>query len=150
MITESEFLMSVPQQQSEHSHDFRYYACVNLWNNGEVVGVVDVWRCSICHVKGTELRAQGLNNLATEAGFRELDGPETNWVVFVCGAEENLKFELLNVHIGDLIKHECVENSQIRVGPNYKLEDKNDKYHKIESIENYLNETMDLALAGHH
>ncbi|MGI0084975.1 MAG: hypothetical protein ACREBQ_07825, partial [Nitrososphaerales archaeon] len=63
------------QQQQEHSHDFRYYACVNLWDNGEAVGAVDVWRCTVCKVKGTELRAQGLNNLATEAGFRELDGP---------------------------------------------------------------------------
>lgn|SRR5487761_425820 len=139
--------MSVPQQQKEHAHDFRYYACINLWDNGEAVGAVDIWRCSVCHVKGTELRAQGLNNLATEAGFRELDGPNTNWVVFVCGAHEQLKFELLNVHVGDTIKHDCMENaSPARVGAGYKLEDKNDKYHKIDSIENYLNETMDLAL----
>lgn len=139
------------QEQKEHPHDFRYYACVNLWDNGEVVGAVDVWRCTVCKVKGTELRAQGLNNLATEAGFRELDGPDTNWVVFVCGAQEQLKFELLNVHIGDSIKHECVENaSTLKVGASYKLEDKKDKYHKVESIENYLNETMDLALPAYH
>ncbi len=142
--------MSVPQQQKEHSHDFRYYACINLWDNGETVAAVDVWRCSICHVKGTELRAQGLNNLAAEAGFRELDGPDSNWLVFVCGAEERLKFELLNLHVGDTIKHECVEKSPpIRVGSGYKLEDKNDRFHKIESIENYLNETLDLALPRH-
>ena len=139
--------MTVHQQQKEHNHDFRYYACVSLWDSGEAVGAVDVWRCTICHVKGTELRAQGLNNLATEAGFRELDGPDSNWVVFVCGAQEQLKFELLNLRKGDIIKHECVEKTAaLVVGPGYKLEDRNDKYHKIESIENYLNETMDLAI----
>ncbi len=139
--------MSASQQQKDHSHDFRYYAAVSLWDDGEAVGVVDIWRCTICHVKGTELRAQGLNNLATEAGFRELDGPDTNWVVFVCGAQEHLTFELLNVHVGDTIQHDCVEKtSPIRVGPNYRLAGGNDKYHKIESVERYLNETMDLAI----
>jgi hypothetical protein len=140
--------MSAPQRQKEHQHDFRYYACVSLWQAGEAVGAVDVWRCTVCHVKGTELRAQGLNNLATEAGFRELDGPDSNWVVFVCGAQEELKFELLNVRKGDTIKHECVEQiSPLRVGENYKLENRQDKYHKIESIENYLNESLDLGLS---
>lgn len=139
--------MSAQQEKEKHEHDFRYYACVSLWDSGEAVGAVDVWRCTVCHVKGTELRAQGLNNLATEAGFRELDGPDSNWVVFVCGAQEELKFELLNVRRGDAIKHSCVESTApLIVGENYKLQDRSDKFHKIESIENYLNETLDLAI----
>jgi hypothetical protein len=139
--------MPASQAQKEHAHDFRYYACINLWDSGEAVGVVDVWRCALCHAKGTELRAQGLSNLSAEAGFTSLDGPDRNWVVFVCGAQEQLRFELLNVKVGDTIEHDCVEKTApIRVGQAYKIENKEDKYHKIVSIEGYLNETMDLAI----
>lgn len=143
--------MSVNQSEkkagTDHAHDFRYYACVNLWDNGETTGVIDVWRCSVCHSKGIELRAQGLNNLATETGFPVLDGPDSNWVVFVCTAQEQVRYEVLRVHIGDTIEHECVEKSSpVTVGTGYKLSDKSDKFHKIESIEGYLNENLDLAL----
>jgi hypothetical protein len=133
--------------KSGHEHDFRYYACVNLWDKGEVTGVIDVWRCTVCHVKGIELRAQGLSNLATETGFPVLDGPDSNWVVFVCGAKEQLTYDVLRVHIGDVIDHECVEKTgPIKVGSGYRLEDIKNKFHKIQSIEPYLNETMDLAI----
>ena len=134
------------QKSGEHAHDFRYYACVNLWENGETTGVIDVWRCSVCRAKGIELRAQGLNNLATETGFPILDGPETNWVVFVCGAQEQLRYEVLCVHQGDVITHECVEKaSPITVSKDYKLADESDRFHKIVSIEGYLNENLDLG-----
>ena len=133
--------------KSAHAHDFRYYACVNLWDNGEATGVIDVWRCTICHAKGIELRAQGLSNLATETGFPVLDGPDSNWVVFVCTAQEQLRYEVLRLHVGDVIEHECVEKSSpIKVASGYKLEDIKDKFHKIQSIDPYLNETMDLRI----
>lgn len=120
---------------------------MNLWDNGEVTGVVDVWRCTVCHTKGIELRAQGLNNLATETGFPVLDGPDSNFVVFVCAAQEQLRYEVIRARVGDVIGHECVEKkSPIKVGPGYKLEDSDDKYHKIQSIEPYLNENLDLAI----
>jgi hypothetical protein len=141
--------MSTRQEEkdpkSEHAHDFRYFACVNLWDNGETTGVIDVWRCTICHAKGIELRAQGLSNLATETGFPILDGPNSNWVVFTCLAQEQLRYEVLRVHNGDIIDHECVEKAgPIKVGKAYELEDKTDKYHKVRSIEPFLNETLDL------
>lgn len=141
--------MATEQQESRgsHEHDFRYYACVNLWDNGEATGVVDVWRCTVCHAKGIELRAQGLNNLATETGFPVLDGPDSNFVVFVCAAQEQLRYEVMRVRVGDVIEHECVEKkSPIKVGQGYKLDDVGDKYHKIQSIEPYLNENLDLAI----
>ncbi len=142
--------MAINQSQDgkqDHAHDFRYYACVNLWDNGETTGVIDVWRCSVCHAKGIELRAQGLNNLATETGFPVLDGPDSNWVVFVCTAQEQVRYEVLRVHIGDVIEHQCVEKSSpIMVGKGYKIADEKDRYHKVESIEGYLNENLDLAL----
>ena len=129
----------------DHNHDFRYYACVNLWDKGETTGVVDVWRCTVCHAKGIELRAQGLNNLATETGFPVLDGPDSNWVVFVCSAQEQLRYEVLRVHVGDTIEHECIEKkAPIVVGPNYELRNQ-ERYHKTRSIEAFFNETMDLA-----
>jgi hypothetical protein len=142
--------MSVNKTESsdQHAHDFRYYACVNLWDNGETTGVIDVWRCSVCHAKGIELRAQGLNNLATETGFPVLDGPDSNWVVFVCTAQEQIRYEVLRVHVGDVIEHECVEKTApIKVSDGYKLSEKDDRFHKIESIEGYLNENFDLSVA---
>jgi len=130
-----------------HEHEFRYYACVNLFRGSEAVGVVDVWRCAICHVKGTELRVQGLNNLSAEAGFPVLDGPDTRWVVFVCHAEEDPKFDVFNLHVGDEIEHDCVEKvSPIRVSTNYSIEDKSDKFHRIYNLDNYLNENLELTL----
>jgi hypothetical protein len=134
-------------KQNEHAHDFRYYACVNLWDSGETTGVIDVWRCTICHAKGIELRAQGLNNLATETGFPILDGPDSNWVVFVCRAQEQVRYEVLRVHVGDVVEHECVEKtSPITVGKGYRIADSSDRYHRIESIEGYLNENLDLSV----
>jgi hypothetical protein len=133
--------------ESRHQHDFRYYACVNLWDNGETTGVIDVWRCTICHAKGIELRAQGLNNLATETGFPILDGPDSNWVVLVCKAQEQKRYEVLRVHVGDLIEHECVEKTgPIKVGKEYKLENSKDSFHTMQSIEPYLNENLDLNM----
>lgn len=76
------------QLQVSHAHDFRYYAAVNLEIRNETVGVIDVWRCATCHVKCAELRAQGLENMPLEAGFRKLDGPGIKWVLFVCTARE--------------------------------------------------------------
>ncbi len=109
--------------------------------------MVDVWRCAICHVKGTELRVQGLNNLSAEAGFPVLDGPDTRWVVFACYAEEDPKFDVFNVHSGDEISHECVEKiSPIVVSKNYSIENKSDKYHRVYNLDNYLNENLELSL----
>ena len=139
--------MSTPIPAGPHEHEFRYYACVNLFRGSEAVGVVDVWRCAICHVKGTELRVQGLNNLSAEAGFPVLDGLDTRWVVFVCHAEEDPKFDVFNLHVGDEIQHDCVEKiSPIRVSMNYSIEDKSDKYHRIYNLDNYLNENLELTL----
>jgi hypothetical protein len=140
--------MSTPIPASPHEHEFRYYGCVNLFRGVEAVGVVDVWRCSICHVKGTELRVQGLNNLSAEAGFPILDGPDTRWVVFACYAEEDPKFDVFNVHVGDEIQHECVEKvSPIKVSKEYSIENRSDKYHRIYNLDNYLNENLELTLS---
>jgi hypothetical protein len=139
--------LSLPIPAGQHEHEFRYYACVNLFRGSEAVGVVDVWRCAICHVKGTELRVQGLNNLSAEAGFPVLDGPDTRWVVFACYAEEDPKFDVFNVHSGDEISHECVEKvSPIVVSKNYSIENNSDKYHRIYNLDNYLNENLELTL----
>jgi len=139
--------LSVPLQAGPHQHEFRYYAAVNLFRGMEAVGVVDVWRCAICHVKGTELRVQGLNNLSAEAGFPALDSETTRWVVFACYAEEDPKFDVLIVRSGDEIQHECVEKSgPIRVSTGYSMENKEDKYHRIYNLDSYLNENLELTL----
>ena len=141
--------MATPIEAPQHEHEFRYYAAVNLFRGSEAVGVVDVWRCAVCHVKGTELRVQGLNNLSAEAGFTSLDGKDSRWVVFVCYAEEDPKFDLLNSHSGEEISHECVEKvSPIVVSNEYSIKDKSDKYHRIYNIDNYLNEGLQLSLAA--
>jgi len=139
--------LSTPIPAGSHEHEFRYYACVNLFRGSEAVGVVDVWRCSICHVKGTELRVQGLNNLSAEAGFPVLDGPDTRWIVFACYAEEAPKFDVYNMRAGEEIQHECVEKvSPIKVSKDYSIEDKKDKYHRVYNLDNYLNENLELTL----
>jgi hypothetical protein len=139
--------MSVPIQSEPHQHEFRYYACVNLFRGMEAVGVVDFWRCAICHVKGTELRVQGLNNLSAEAGFPVLDSENSRWVVFACFAEEDPKFDVFNVRSEDEIQHECVEKSTpILVSKEYSMKNKEDKYHRIYNLDNYLNENLELTL----
>ena len=131
----------------EHQHEFRYYAAVNLHNGTEAIGVVDVWRCSICHVKGIELRVQGLNNLSAEAGFPVLDGPDSRWIVFVCNAEEQPKFDVLKAYAGDEMDHQCVEKvSAIKVSSSFSLENKQDRYHRIFNLDDYLNENLQLAM----
>ena len=122
---------------------------MNLHNGTEAVGVVDVWRCSICHVKGIELRVQGLNNLSAEAGFPVLDSNDSRWVVFVCYAEEQPRFDVLRVHVGEEIEHQCVEKSKpIKVSSSYSLEDREDKYHKIFNLDDYLNESLQLSMVA--
>ncbi|MDG6997711.1 MAG: hypothetical protein JRN15_01195 [Nitrososphaerota archaeon] len=92
------------------------------------------------------MRVQGLNNLSAEAGFPVLDGPDSRWVVFVCRAEEEPKFDVYNVHSGEEIQHECVEKvSPIKVSSSYSIEDKNDKYHSIFNLDDYLNDNLTLA-----
>src|SRR5579875_29642 len=141
--------LTTPIPAKEHQHEFRYYAAVNLYNGSEAIGCVDVWRCSVCHVKGIELRVQGLNNLSAEAGFPVLDGPDTRWVVFVCSAEEQPKFDVFRVHVGEEIEHQCVEKtSPIKVSAGYSIEDKQDKYHRILNLDDYLNENLQLSMTA--
>ncbi len=138
--------MSQPIPSKPHKHDFNYYAAVNLCRGVETVGVVDFWRCSICHVKATELRVQGLNNLSAEAGFLSVDATDSRWVLFVCHAEEEPKFDVFNLHVGDEIQHECVEKAgAIKTGKDYTIENKSDKYHRIYNLDNYLNENLELV-----
>ncbi|MHB2037590.1 MAG: hypothetical protein ACYCPW_12750 [Nitrososphaerales archaeon] len=140
--------MSQPIPSKPHEHQFSYYAAVNLFRGTEAVGVVDFWRCSICHVKATELRVQGLENLSAEAGFPVLDSAETRWVLFVCRAEEQPKFDLFNLHVGEEIQHECVEKvGPIRTATDYSIENKADKYHRIYNLDNYLNDALELIPA---
>jgi len=140
--------MTQPIPSKSHAHDFNYYAAVNLYRGVEAVGVVDFWRCSICHVKATELRVQGLNNLSAEAGFPSVDATDSRWVLFVCYAEEEPKFDVFNLHVGDEIQHECVEKvSPVKTGKDYTIENKSDKYHRIYNLDNYLNENLELVLA---
>jgi len=139
--------MTQPIPSKPHAHDFNYYAAVNLYRGVEAVGVVDFWRCAICHVKATELRVQGLNNLSAEAGFPSVDATDSRWVLFVCHAEEEPKFDVFNLHIGDEIQHECVEKvGAIKTGNDYTIENKSDKYHRIYNLDNYLNENLELVL----
>ncbi|MGI0090222.1 MAG: hypothetical protein ACREBS_00800 [Nitrososphaerales archaeon] len=138
--------MTTPIPSEPHEHDFSYYGAVNLFRGSEAVGVVDLWRCTVCHAKATELRVQGLNNLSAEAGFPVLDGPDTRWVVFVCSAEEEPKFDVFNLHVGDEIQHECVEKAgPIKVSKDYSIENKQDKYHRIYNLDNYINENLELV-----
>ena len=140
-------LMSFPIPAKEHQHEFRYYAAVNLHNGTEAVGVVDVWRCSICHVKGIELRVQGLNNLSAEAGFPVLDDARSRWIVFVCYAEEQPKFDALIAHAGEEMEHQCLEKTApIRVSSSYSLENSDDKFHRIFNLDDYLNESLQLSM----
>lgn len=138
--------MATPINAEPHQHEFRYYGAVNLVRGSETIGVVDVWRCAVCHVKGTELRVQGLNNLSAEAGFPVLDSMDTRWVVFVCSSEEEPKFDLYNLHVGEEIQHDCVEKTApIMVSRDYSIENKNDKYHRIYNLDKYLNENLVLG-----
>jgi hypothetical protein len=141
--------MSADEARKEHKHDFRYYAAVNLYNESEAIGVVDVWRCSVCHSKGIELRVQGLNNLSTEAGFPILDGPGSRWVIFVCTAEEQPKFDVLKAHAGEEIPHECVEKvGPIVVSDSYSVQNRKDRYHRVFNLDDYLNENLQLSMAA--
>ena len=88
-----------------------------------------------------------MENLSAEAGFPVLDGPDSRWVIFVCGAEEQPKFDLFCLHVGDEIQHECVEKvGPIKVSKDYSIENKSDKYHRIYNLDNYLNENLELFL----
>ncbi len=130
----------------EHVHEFLYYAAINLDIGNETVGVIDVWRCSSCHVKSAELRAHGLNNLAAEAGFQVFDGPDVKWVLLVCSAQEIPKFDLLTCRTGDFLDHDCVERSSpIVVASNYSLEDKSDEFHRLINLEDYFNENVNIS-----
>lgn len=132
--------------EKQHEHEFRYYAAVNLYNGTEAVGVVDVWRCSVCHAKGIELRVQGLNNLSAEAGFPVLDGPESRWAVFVCYAEEAPKFDVIMAKQREEITHQCIEKSSpLRVSKEYTFEDGSDRFHRLYNLDNYLNENLQLS-----
>ncbi len=89
-----------------------------------------------------------MNNLSAEAGFPSLDSEDSRWVLFVCHAEEEPKFDVYNLHVGDEIQHECVEKVEpIRTGKDYTIENKTDKYHRIYNLDNYLNENLELVLA---
>ncbi|MHB2035906.1 MAG: hypothetical protein ACYCPW_04075 [Nitrososphaerales archaeon] len=75
-----------------------------------------------------------------------MDGQGLKWILFVCRAQEQSKFELLMRRPGDVLEHDCVEKtSPITVSRDYTLENGSDRFHKIVNVENYFNENVDIS-----
>jgi hypothetical protein len=129
-----------------HQHDFKYYGAIVLTEDGNAIGAVDVWRCSICHSKGIELRMQSLSNLSAEVGFPILDDDKSRWVAIICNETESPKFDLKVVKLGDEIVHECVgANGKVsfRIGNDFKLDGAKGR-HSMELLDDHMNDNLEL------
>lgn len=134
----------------KHSHDVVYYGVVNLLDNANIVGAVDVWRCRICKNLFCEDKRWGLTELVSYVGFPELAEGE-KWGVLVCKMKEGLNWSLIAAKPGKTLAHSCTKEiaSDVTVEPNFSVDTvtyvEGQGTHTLYIVDDHVNEDLEIG-----
>jgi hypothetical protein len=142
------------QTQQQHKHDIIYYGVVNLINDGNVIGAIDVWRCRGCPDIFCEDKRYGIMDLAAEVGFPKIE-PGAKWAALICTKEKASDWTLTGAKPGNIIHHSCTPDTKVdlTVGPDYTIMAgmaSGIGRHRIIILENFVNSAVDVVTGKPH
>lgn len=130
----------------EHTNHFLYVGAVNIAQSGQVVGTVDVWKCSLC--QAIDVFARGPHILSSPGiiGFRKLDSDQ-RWAIVVCA--RSMDWRVLPVRRNQTIECYCEEpgDENLMLDDEFTLKTALGtfaRHHKLYFVESFLNRTIDV------
>src|SRR2546429_8279932 len=106
-----------------HQHDVVYFGVVNLIDNGNVMGTIDVWKCRSCPQTFCEDKRFGMTDLAPEVGLPKIE-PGSKWAALICTRNNGSNWNLIQARPGNPIHHSFTPDTklELKVGPDYFIE----------------------------
>src|SRR5713101_7589724 len=137
-----------------HQHDVVYFGVVNLIDNGNVMGTIDVWKCRSCPQTFCEDKRYGMTDLAPEVGLPKIE-PGSKWAALICTRNTGSNWTLIQAKPGAAVQHSCTPDTKLEltVGPDYPIEvgpASGIGQHRIILVENFVNAPVDVITGKKH
>ena len=137
-----------------HQHDVVYFGVVNLIDNNNVMGTIDVWKCRSCPQTFCEDKRFGITDLAPEVGLPKIE-PGSKWAALICTRNTGSNWTLIQTRPGATVQHSCTPETklELRVGPDYSIElgpASGIGQHRIILVENFVNAPVDVITGKKH
>lgn len=137
-----------------HQHDVVYFGVVNLIDNSNVMGTIDVWKCRSCPQIFCEDKRFGLTDLAPEVGLPRIE-PDSKWAALICTRNTGSNWTLIQTRPGATIQHACTPDTklELRIGPDYSIlagPASGIGQHRIILVENFVNAPVDVVTGKKH
>ena len=137
-----------------HQHDVVYFGVVNLIDNGNVMGTIDVWKCRSCPQTFCEDKRFGLTDLAPEVGLPKIE-PGSKWAALICTRNEGSNWTLIQTRPGAIVQHACTPDTKLEltIGPDYSIKAgpaSGIGQHRILLVENFVNAPVDVVTGKKH
>ncbi len=137
-----------------HQHDVVYFGVVNLIDNGNVMGTIDVWKCRSCPQTFCEDKRFGMTDLAPEVGLPKIE-PSSKWAALICTRNTGSNWTLIQTRPGAIVQHSCTPDTKLEltVGLDYSIEvgpASGIGQHRIILVENFVNAPVDVITGKKH
>ena len=137
-----------------HQHDVVYFGVVNLIDNNNVMGTIDVWKCRSCPQTFCEDKRFGITDLAPEVGLPKIE-PGSKWAALICTRNNGSNWTLIQTRPGATVQHSCTPETklELKVGPDYSIEPgpaSGIGQHRIILVENFVNAPVDVITGKKH
>jgi hypothetical protein len=137
-----------------HQHDVVYFGVVNLIDNNNVMGTIDVWKCRACPQTFCEDKRFGITDLAPEVGLPKIE-PDSKWAALICTRNNGSNWTLIQTRPGAAVQHSCTPETklELKVGPDYSIEPgpaSGIGQHRIILVENFVNAPVDVITGKKH
>jgi hypothetical protein len=137
-----------------HQHDVVYFGVVNLIDNSNVMGTIDVWKCRSCPQIFCEDKRFGLTDLAPEVGLPKIE-PDSKWAALICTRNNGSNWTLIQTRPGATVQHSCTPETklELRVGSDYSIEAgpaSGIGQHRIILVETFVNQPVDVVTGRKH
>ena len=137
-----------------HQHDVVYFGVVNLIDNSNVMGTIDVWKCRSCPQTFCEDKRFGITDLAPEVGLPKIESG-SKWAALICTRNNGSNWTLIQTRPGATVQHSCTPETklELRVGPDYSIEAgpaSGIGQHRIILVENFVNSPVDVVTGKKH
>jgi len=137
-----------------HQHDVVYFGVVNLIDNANVMGTIDVWKCRSCPQIFCEDKRFGITDLAPEVGLPKIE-LGSKWAALICTRNNGSNWTLIQTRPGATVQHSCTPDTklELKVASDYAIESgpaSGIGQHRIILVENFVNQPVDVISGKKH
>jgi len=122
-------------------HEIYYEGAVNVILDGEVNGVVDIWKCRKCGKVHADARLVGEPKLPENVGTGVMDDLK-KWGILVCRSQNKLEWSILPVGKEYLHHCEVYGDERLFIDDEGKVKCENDHEHLFLFIEKSKNSSL--------